>query len=88
MIPEDELRAYQRRADAGLLRRADVERLLAALRSVGSALEEAAHELAALRARDRDSQVVIESQRSEISKLRATIGSLRRELRQGQVAAG
>src|SRR5262249_55994972 len=82
MLDGGELALFQQRAQAGLLRIADGERLLAALLSALTVFQDAEHELRALRAGDQDSQAISAAQRAEISKLRATIGSLRKELRE------
>src|SRR5262249_31702308 len=80
MLNDDELAAFQQRSQAGMLRSVDAKRMLTALLGYRVALQEAEQQLRGWQARDQDNQTIIAVQRGEISKLRATIASLRREL--------
>jgi hypothetical protein len=81
MVPDDELRAYKRRADAGMLRIADAERLLMGLLAERQSREDAEQELRALRVHHEDDTALIALQRTKLARLKQLLASTRKELR-------
>jgi hypothetical protein len=65
MVNDDELAVFQRRAEAGMLRTADAQRVFRGLLAERQAREDTEQEVRALRARHQDDTAIMEVQRAE-----------------------